>query len=64
MADLTEWMCPNVKPVRAGWYETYLLVGQERFAYWDGTNWLWRPEDYACLMQNRYWRGLTKPSSK
>lgn len=60
----TEWFEPDIKPVYAGWYETYYKC-LSRFPinrrFWNGEQWCL---DFGagtwieCANQNRHWRGL------
>ena len=67
--ELTDWFPPEVKPVRPGWYHTGLgctypskiSQSSRKNWYWDGKSWRNGKNDWHCELQNRWWRGLTKP---
>lgn len=63
---LTPWFSPNVKPVRAGWYE--LDWGDKlsnAFDWFDGENWFYGDgegvrSDCPIRFLSRKWRGILK----
>lgn len=57
-AQMTEWYPPEVKPVRAGRYQTYREGFWQNVHYWNGTQWKIRKGDPWQIMQTRHWRGL------
>lgn len=70
MMKRTPWFPPEVKPVRVGWYEAILFPGlhnddtlpEPRF-WWDGKEWRLARNGSALALQQRIWRGLTKPAT-
>lgn len=66
--ELTDWFPPEVKPVRPGWYHTGFMnykpttrfFEAEWCFFWDGGFWF-NNRNRKLDIQNRWWRGLTKP---
>lgn len=73
MSKMTQWIRPEIKPVRVGWYHTSVdhtspvRNADEESNYnwwWDGSQWLGCPNGGASMQQYRWWRGLTEESAK
>lgn len=67
MKRRTKEFPPQIKPVHIGWYETSSTVPAVWWAmrYWSGDWWMHEKtggEKAVSYEQNRYWRGLTRPS--
>jgi len=65
----TKWFPADIKPVRAGWYETKSQLENQisKFRwFFDGNEWVWFYYESTlqgknrCNCQNRVWRGLAK----
>jgi len=66
---LTPWFPPEIKPVRVGWYETYVHdKGLKRMRYWNRRSWLFMfdenigkpPKLCRASSQKQIWRGLSE----
>lgn len=59
---LTDWYPGEIKPVRKGWYEhLYPWTPEDIDKYWwDGGNWMHKPNGLIAADQTRPWRGLAE----
>jgi hypothetical protein len=72
---VTRWFSidDDGQPVRPGWYENLYEHDEDlppeesgEMGYWDGSQWLWGPEEGATAFGNsntrgERWRGLSAP---
>ena len=63
----TPWFAPDIKPVRAGIYETWFLNSYSLgYSYWDGLKWSSQYQTQTQVLKHtrasgvqwKHWRGL------
>jgi hypothetical protein len=63
-AQMTPWYPPEIKPVRAGWYQEGYEIAPKSIhpynnaAWWNGSAWCEGDAAQPSWLQLRHWRGL------
>lgn len=63
---LTDWFKPPLTPEHVGWYDAHFFDcgwPYEWRIWWNGLQWLDKPDGNSLIEQNQTWRGQTEQTA-